>query len=357
MENSEKLKKAIAFATQAHNGQYRKGSDVEYITHPMEVLDILTSMNADENLLIAGVLHDTVEDTEVTMEDIAEQFGDDVAALIGGHTEDKSKSWDERKSAMIDAVDDGDRRLKMLVMSDLLSNMRSTWSDYQKIGDVVWEKFNAPRHRQSWYYSSMLDALCDMQWNEAAESVYWEATGIYKDIYVLYGLNQEENCLYQISAHGENAILHKGSPQWLNCPKTISEKMTVVSRKFAEDLEDQWNQPFWEQHDKDMVDGDYPLFSSEHRLLAIEMREHQLTFNGNDFGSECQKINGEDEYEFHYRLDEDNTHRLLVQLRFQLGLTENLGDLLLNAFGGDSGSLAFAQFCDENSVEYSFFIY
>lgn len=229
MENSEKLKKAIAFATQAHNGQYRKGSDVEYITHPMEVLDILTSMNADENLLIAGVLHDTVEDTEVTMEDIAEQFGDDVAALIGGHTEDKSKSWDERKSAMIDAVDDGDRRLKMLVMSDLLSNMRSTWSDYQKIGDVVWEKFNAPRHRQSWYYSSMLDALCDMQWNEAAESVYWEATGIYKDIYVLYGLNQEENCLYQISAHGENAILHKGSPQWLNCPKTISEKMTVVS--------------------------------------------------------------------------------------------------------------------------------
>lgn len=82
------LEKAIHFATAKHAGQLRKGTTTPYIVHPLETMNILRSMNADTNLLIAGLLHDTVEDTDTTVEEIAEVFGTDVADLVGGHSED-----------------------------------------------------------------------------------------------------------------------------------------------------------------------------------------------------------------------------------------------------------------------------
>ena len=95
------LEKAIHFATSKHAGQLRKGTKVPYIVHPLETMNILRSMNADTNLLIAGLLHDTVEDTDTSIEEIKEVFGTDVAALVGGHSEDKSKTWVERKTYAI----------------------------------------------------------------------------------------------------------------------------------------------------------------------------------------------------------------------------------------------------------------
>ena len=102
---------------------------------------------------------------------------------ISGHTEDKGKSWKERKIAMISAVDEGDRRLKMLVLADIISNMRSTFADYQKIGDTAWKKFNAPKEEQSWYYSKMLDAMEELRTDEYAAEAYVEATELYKNIF------------------------------------------------------------------------------------------------------------------------------------------------------------------------------
>ena len=183
MSNHMKLHEAIVFAAQAHKGQVRKGNGADYIIHPMEALQILTTMNADENLLIAGVLHDTVEDTGRTMTEIEERFGEDVVGLISGHTEDKGKSWKERKIAMISSVDEGDRRLKMLVLADIISNLRSTFADYQKIGDGTWKKFNAPKEEQSWYYSKMLDATEELRTDENAAEAYGEAIELYKKIF------------------------------------------------------------------------------------------------------------------------------------------------------------------------------
>lgn len=183
MRKNEKLHEAIVFAAKAHKGQLRKGTDVDYISHPLEAMQILTAMGADEDLIVAGILHDTVEDTGVPMQEITERFGNDVAQLIQGHTEDKSKSWEDRKQSMIDAVAAGDLRLKMLVLSDLLSNMRSTWSDYRIHGDDAWKKFNAPKEKQFWYYSAVLKAVRKLEEHEETRGAYWEATELYKDMY------------------------------------------------------------------------------------------------------------------------------------------------------------------------------
>ena len=185
------LEKAIQFATIKHAGQLRKGTTTPYIVHPLETMILLRSMSADMNLLIAGLLHDTVEDTDTSVEEIAEVFGTDVAALVSGHSEDKSKTWEERKTHAIEELSRANRRLKMLVMADKVSNLRSIAADYAALEDELWNRFNAPKEKQAWYYSGIQDSLWDMQTDENTSHVYWEMAGRIKDIFVAYSQGHE----------------------------------------------------------------------------------------------------------------------------------------------------------------------
>ena len=183
MDNNNRLNTAIEFATEKHRDQFRKSTTIPYILHPLEVVQILYSMRADVNLLIAGVLHDTVEDTNTTLDEIRNLFGDDVAMLVASNTEDKNKSWDERKSHTINELSIADERVKMLIMADKLSNFRSIAFDYSVIGDDLWTRFNAPKEKQAWYYNGILDALCDLQYNPQCKKAYWELSDLFKDVF------------------------------------------------------------------------------------------------------------------------------------------------------------------------------
>ena len=94
------IDRAIEFATKAHEGQYRKGTKRPYIVHPVEVGDIVATMTQDEEVVSAAILHDTIEDCEgVTREMLARNFSERVAFLVAQESEDKSKTWHERKGA------------------------------------------------------------------------------------------------------------------------------------------------------------------------------------------------------------------------------------------------------------------
>ena len=96
------VNKAITFATKAHDGQLRKGTQRPYIVHPIEVGDIVSTMTRDEEIISAAILHDTIEDCEgITKEILAEQFSERVANMVAQESEDKSKSWIDRKTATI----------------------------------------------------------------------------------------------------------------------------------------------------------------------------------------------------------------------------------------------------------------
>lgn len=181
--NGAKIHKSIILATRLHGGQKRKCTDIDYISHPMEVYGILAAMGADEDLQVAGVLHDTVEDCDLTIEHIAKEFGDNVAALVQGHTEDKSKSWVERKSHTIQCLINGDRNHRMLVLADSLSNLRSMELDYELIGEELWDRFNAPKERQSWYYFGMNEALSPLASDPEVSAFYEEMTELCKKLY------------------------------------------------------------------------------------------------------------------------------------------------------------------------------
>lgn len=162
-EDGGMLNEAIEFATKAHEGQFRKGTKRPYIVHPIEVADIVTSMTQDQEVICAAVLHDTIEDCEgVTEEVLRKRFGERVANLVACESEDKTKSWEERKSATIRHLRTAPRDVQMIGLADKLSNMRDIHRDYPVLGEKLWTRFRMKsKEAIGWYYKSICEVLRD----------------------------------------------------------------------------------------------------------------------------------------------------------------------------------------------------
>lgn len=349
-ENNGMLEKAIEFAMEAHMGASRKGTNRPYILHPLETLQILASMNADTNLMIAGVLHDTLEDTDATLLEIYDRFGVDVAALVNGHTEDKRKIWYVRKLATVSALPNENIRQKALAMADKVANMRNMLTDYKRIGEELWDRFNAPKHLQAWYYSKLNDGLYEMQNYPETADVYWEMTALYKDLFVEYFVDDNKGVLYQISADGESVVLKKGRPQWFPLESSVSKKARAITRKEAERIEDNWAEPFWAVHELDLSDATIEVYRDETQFLFVEIKDGELMFRG-EFSETTET--GVLTQEIAYSMDSDNTHRLLVQLRLKNGTRNKLSTVFKKEFGTEAGAESFATFCKDHSIEYT----
>ena len=155
------LNEAVEFATKAHEGQFRKGTKRPYIVHPIEVADIVTTMTRDPEVICAAVLHDTIEDCAgVTKETLEDRFGERVAMLVDCESEDKSKSWEERKSTTIRRLRTAPREVQMIGLADKLSNMPDIHRDYPVFGENLWMRFRMQsKAAMGWYYKSIRDVL------------------------------------------------------------------------------------------------------------------------------------------------------------------------------------------------------
>ena len=155
------IDRAIAFATKAHEGQFRKGTKRPYIVHPIEVGDIVSTMTADEEVISAAILHDTIEDCEgVTREVLAEVFSERVASLVAQESEDKSRSWIERKGSTIERIRTAPYEVQMIGIADKLSNMRDIDRDYPVVGEELWNRFRMKDKQMiGWYYKGIQEAL------------------------------------------------------------------------------------------------------------------------------------------------------------------------------------------------------
>jgi guanosine-3',5'-bis(diphosphate) 3'-pyrophosphohydrolase len=149
----------MRFAADAHRGQVRKGGIDPYFLHPVAVVQLLASSGGSEDVLCAGYLHDTVEDTDVTLEEIAVRFGPHVAGLVAAVTEDKQLRWMERKQAAIDALETAEDDVLLLKGADLAVNITDVVLDHREIGDAVWERFRGSPSEQIWYYGSAADIV------------------------------------------------------------------------------------------------------------------------------------------------------------------------------------------------------
>ncbi len=163
------FEKALRFAAEAHKGQKRKDGGI-YFLHPMEVACIIGSITQDEDVIAAGLLHDTVEDTSVTAAEILAEFGPHIAAPVACETEDKradmppAESWRIRKEESLEFLKNSeDPGAKILWLGDKLSNIRAISRDYDRVGDAVFERFNQKdKVQQKWYFESVLALLSEL---------------------------------------------------------------------------------------------------------------------------------------------------------------------------------------------------
>ena len=173
--NTDLLDRAIIFAVKAHSGTERRGKGYPYIVHPLEAVEIVATMTKDQELLAAAALHDTVEDTDVTVAQIRDEFGDRVAALVAVESDDEmpagvseEDSWHTRKQAAIERLAKAPLEAKMVALGDKLSNMRAIARDYAIQGDDLWNLFHAkdPKDHE-WHYRGLADALRELEGTSA----------------------------------------------------------------------------------------------------------------------------------------------------------------------------------------------
>ena len=139
-------REAYGFAREAHEGQERKGDGSPYINHPTELARLLHAAgHADEELLAATFLHDVVEDTDTTLDEIEEAFGSGVRDLVEAMTEDKDiEPYERRKEHHRDQVEAGGERAVLIYAADKVANLRDLRALYANVGEGAASRFNAP---------------------------------------------------------------------------------------------------------------------------------------------------------------------------------------------------------------------
>ena len=164
------LDHAIIFAVKAHAGTERRGKGFPYIVHPMEAVEIVATMTSDQELLAAAALHDVVEDTDVSVEQIRAEFGERIASLVAAESDtfevgvSEEDSWHSRKRAAIERLASASHDAKIVALGDKLSNMRAIARDWSVQGDAFWNIFHAkdPKDHE-WHYRGLAESLRELQ--------------------------------------------------------------------------------------------------------------------------------------------------------------------------------------------------
>lgn len=151
---------SIIFAAEAHNGQFRKGTQLPYIIHPLEVAQILSSVQASQEVVAAGILHDTLEDTKVSYQDLACCFGDYVASLVLACSNLCDGPWQARKQHTVSKLERTQNiDVALILCADKLSNLRSIVYDAEIDRNGIWKRFSAPKEDVLWYYAKLEKAI------------------------------------------------------------------------------------------------------------------------------------------------------------------------------------------------------
>lgn len=167
--DTELFDKAVRFAVRAHAGTERRGKNFPYVIHPMEAAAIVSTMTSDQEMLAAAMLHDTVEDTDVNIDDIRKEFGNRVAELVEAESDkftegvSEEDSWHDRKQAAITRLASAPRDVKIVALGDKLSNARAIYRDYMTRGDDFWKIFHVKdKAAHKWHYEGLADSLKDL---------------------------------------------------------------------------------------------------------------------------------------------------------------------------------------------------
>lgn len=157
-----RLQRAFRYAAEKHYGQTRKQSAVPYLSHLMAVASLVLEAGGDEDMAIAALLHDVVEDCGgmPRLREIRKQFGSRVAKIVEGCTDsfgEPKPEWVERKKDYLREVKHAGIETRLVSASDKLHNVRTILADYRQHGEAIWARFTGKREGTLWYYRALSD--------------------------------------------------------------------------------------------------------------------------------------------------------------------------------------------------------
>lgn len=183
MEYTEKIHRAIKFAAKTHQhyqDQRRKGKDIPYITHPLTVGLILSLHGASEDVICAGILHDTIEDSpkikKVNTDMLTDRFGKNVSDLVSSVTDNMDLPKEERNKAVLKHIEVFSHDSVMLKSADVLNNIAEILDDYGRLGDELFDRFSESKQKTIQKYLNVVQALSE-RWPDNPMRVELEKLG------------------------------------------------------------------------------------------------------------------------------------------------------------------------------------
>ena len=180
---TDRFDRALLYATHVHGGQVRKGTSTPYVAHLVAVAATVLEYGGDEDLAIAALLHDSVEDQggKARLDDVRNRFGEGVARIVEacsdsladtGKGEPKAH-WRERKEAYLAHLRTADEDILWVSLADKVHNARTILRDLRKpdIGEKVWARFNVSTKQTLWYYGSLADIFCERLSNQLSDEL------------------------------------------------------------------------------------------------------------------------------------------------------------------------------------------
>ena len=164
MPYGKKFEDALVYAAELHKDQTRKGTNVPYVTHLLAVAAIVGENGGTEDEVVAALLHDAIEDTGATREELAARFGEAVAEIVAGCSDtdvSPKPPWRERKEAYVEHVRHAPPPVRLVSAADKLHNARSILADYRALGENLWGRFTGGREGTLWYYRALIEAYSE----------------------------------------------------------------------------------------------------------------------------------------------------------------------------------------------------
>lgn len=188
MNNYELIDKAIIYAIKHHKNVSRKGKNIPYIIHPLEAMSIVSSITDDVELIAASALHDLIEDTDITYDDIKKEFGKRIADIVNEESDNQlpnyeNLSWEETKTLALNRLKNASLDVKIVALGDKLSNMRAIHNDYSLIKDKLWIRFNESNPSlHKWRYNELIGCFNELNDTNAFKEFKWLVEETFKDV-------------------------------------------------------------------------------------------------------------------------------------------------------------------------------
>ena len=180
------LDEALVFAADAFRQRRRKGSDIPYLAHLLQVMVTVAEYGGDQEQLIAALLHDYLEDIPGSSRElVASRFGERVAHLVEALSDTTVRPkppWNDRKRRYLRHLAQAPIEVKLVSAADKLHNARSTRRDLRTVGEVVWDRFNPARDETLWYHRSVVVALANGWSHDLVDDLRAEVIGMHADV-------------------------------------------------------------------------------------------------------------------------------------------------------------------------------